>query len=121
MFTSEFLSDLRHRALRRGVWYRALDRVERGIMSLTSRFVDRVESVKLGKALVKIVAKIRDGLKSGFVRHMESYGISRAAEMASQALEWGYSGASDWWRDQAFVKYLTFLDYNKSTGWGLPP
>jgi len=48
MFTAEFLSDMRKRALRKGVWYRTLDRVERGIVSLIVRIVDRVERKLLG-------------------------------------------------------------------------
>ena len=37
------LRELRLRAVRRGVWYRVLDRVERGIISLTVDIVDRVK------------------------------------------------------------------------------
>ena len=39
------LRGLRLRAVRRGVWYRVLDRVERGIISLTVDIVDRVKSL----------------------------------------------------------------------------
>ena len=39
------LRKLRSRAKRRGVWYRVLDRVERGIISLTVDIVDRVKSL----------------------------------------------------------------------------
>jgi hypothetical protein len=31
MFTGSFLVEMRRRALRRGVWFRALDHLERGI------------------------------------------------------------------------------------------
>ena len=40
------LRGLRLRAVRRGVWYMVLDRVERGIISLTIDTVDRVKIVR---------------------------------------------------------------------------
>lgn len=119
MFTSGFLVEMRCKALRRGVWYRALDRVERGILILTARVVDRVESAVLGVELVKILRKLRDALKSGFVRRMEEYGFGRALKMASKAVEWGYGAARVWSSDLGFVRYLTLIDVNKPTGFGV--
>ena len=119
MFTSSFLLKMRRRAMRRRVWYRALDRVERGILSLTARVVDRVESAVLGVELVKIMRKLRDALKSGFVRRMEEHGFGRAKEVAGQAVAWGYGAARVWASDLAFVRYLTVFDVNKPTGFGV--
>ena len=105
--------------MRRGVWYRALDRVERGILSLTARVVDRVESAVLGVELVKILRKLRDALRSGFVRRMEEFGFRRAREVTAQAVEWGYGAARRWTSDLAFVRYLTVIDVNKPSGFGV--
>lgn len=111
--------EIRRRALRRGVWFKALDRVERGILSLTAKIVDRVESVVLGVELAKMVKKLRDALKSGFARHMEEYGFGQALKMARIAVDWGYAMAVDWSSDTGFVRYLTFLDLNWPTGFGV--
>ena len=119
MFASSFLVEMRRKALRRGVWYRALDRVERGILSLTARVVDRVESAVLGVILVKILRKLRDALKSGFVRRMEEFGLRRAKELTRQAVEWGYGAARGWAYDLCFVRFLTLIDVNKPTGFGV--
>ena len=119
MFTSSFLLEMRRKAIRRGVWFRVLDRVERGILSLTARVVDRVESAVLGVELVKILSKLRDALKSGFVRRMEEYGFGRAREVAAQAVAWGYMAARAWASDSGFVRYLTLIDVNKPTGFGV--
>ncbi len=118
MFTSGFLVEMRRKALRRGVWFKALDRVERGILSLTARVVDRVESAVLGVELVKILGKIRDALKGGFVRRMEEYGIYQARKMAAQAVAWGYQMARAWASNSEFIRYLTLIDVNKPTGFG---
>jgi hypothetical protein len=119
LYTREFLVEIRRKALRRGVWFKALDRVERGILSLTAKIVDKVESVVLGVELVKILAKLRDALKNGFVRRMEEYGLGQALKMARIAVDWGYAIAVDWSSDIGFVRYLTVMDLNSPTGFGV--
>lgn len=119
MLSGGFLAEMRRKAIRRRVWYKALDRVERGILSLASRVVERVESTVLETVLVKIVRKLRDALKSGFVRRMEEFGLRRAREIAGQAEEWGYRAARRWNSDLGFVRYLTMIDVNKPTGYGV--
>jgi len=119
MFTSRFLLDVRLRAIRRGIWYRVLEPIERNILVLTARVVDRVESAVLGVELVKIISKLRDALKSDFVRRMEEYGLIQARKTASQAVAWGHDGAKAWATDPGLVRYLTLIDMNKPTGFGV--
>jgi len=118
MFTSGFLVRERGRAIRRGVWYRALDNVERGIITLACRVVDRVRSAALGVQIVKILSKLQRALKSEFTRHMETYGSVQARRNAGRAVEWGYGSAGAWARDMGFIKYLAFIDFNRPSGWG---
>ena len=107
MFTRDFLASVRRKALRRKVWYSALDSVERGILSLTPWVVDRVESRVLGVELVKIIAKLKRAVKSKFVKKMETFGVRRAREVCNQALEFGYETAESWAFDFKFIQYLT--------------
>lgn len=119
MFTRRFLEDVRKKALRRGVWYTTLDNIERGIIFLTSRIVDQVRSSALGIEIVKILAKLKDALKSRFVRRMEEYGFRRVRILAAQAGEWGYNAAETWSSDLGFVRYVTLLDVYPPSGWGI--
>lgn len=96
-----------------------MDRVERGIVSLTVRLVERVESLVLGVELVKIVKKIRDSLKSRFANRMEVYGFQRVRELASRAVKWGHETSEEWISDLGFIKYVTMMDMNTPSGWGL--
>ena len=116
MFSRGFLVGVRRKALRRGVWYTALDRVERGIIVLTSRVVDMVRSPALGVEIVKILVKLKKALKSGFVRRMEEFGLRRAREVARQAVEWGSGAAMGWASDLGFIRYLTLMDVNRPMG-----
>jgi len=117
VFTGNFLDDVRRRALRRGVWFRSLDRLERGIVSLAAHLIDRVESEVLGVVLVKILRKLNDAMRSGFARCMEVFGFRRAREVAGQAVTFGCVGARSWAEDMGFVRYLTFVEVNAPIGW----
>ena len=120
MFTASFLNKVRQEALRKRVWYRVLNPVERGIINLTGRLIDTVQSESLGTVLVNILAKLKKSFKSSFVRHIESYGLRKALEVALQAYKFGYEKALTWAKDQNFIKFLTSQDYYKPIGWGLP-
>jgi len=110
---------MRGKALRRGVWFKSLDRVERGIFSLTAQVVERVESVILGVELVKMLKKLRDALKSEFVRHMEKFGFGRVRELSRLAVKWGNLVAKGWAHDMSLVRYLSMMDLNQPTGFGV--
>ena len=117
MFTSSFLDEARKRAIRGRVWYKALDRLERGILSLSVRVLDyAVKSSSLGRVLTSIVAKIEDALKSVFERRLEGYGLRRAGEIAEMAAKLGCAGARGW-LDDSFARYVTFMSLNMPVGW----
>jgi len=119
MFTRDFILSVKRKALRIGVWYRTLDRIERGILSLVARILDKVESVVLGVEIVKILGKLRDALKSGFIRRIEEYGVETAKELVYFAEVWGNGAARKWTFDWGFSIYLTVLDLNRPTGFGV--
>jgi hypothetical protein len=119
MFTRSFLSDVRRRALRKGVWYTALDTLERGIISLACRLIDRVESVVLGVEIVKIMRKLVDSMKSGFVRRMEEYGLLRAREIVDQVNCWDQSYSPNWSSKIDFARYLALIEFNWPSGYGI--
>jgi hypothetical protein len=108
MFTREFLFCIRQKALRRGVWYKILDDVERGILSLTVKIVDKVKSPTLGFTLVRILKKLSNALRSGFEKQME-HGKKQAMQIAAQAMSWGNENAERWASDDDFIRYLTLL------------
>jgi hypothetical protein len=111
MFTGSFLAGVRRKALRKGIWYKALSRAERGIISLTSRLVDKIQSLDLAKSVVKILAKLRDAAKHPFTRHMENHGVSQAHRNIEHAINFGSKEAYNWMTSQ-YIRYLAFIDYN---------
>ena len=119
MFTRDFLISVKRKALRKGVWYRSLDGIERGILSLAARVVERVDSAVLGVELVKIIAKLRDDFKGEFVKLMETFGFRRIKEIVGMAQLWGNYTAGTWGRDVGFVRYLTAMRLNSRGSFGV--
>jgi len=119
MFTRSFIVKVRQKAIRQRVWYLALDHVERGILSLAARVVHRVESIVLGVVLVKILSKVKEALKSGFVRRVNDYGLRRIKELSARAVAWGNMAARKWVYDLGFARYLTLLNVYAPSGWGV--
>ena len=118
MFSRDFLLGLRRKAIRRRAWF-SLDSLDRGIINLVTRVVDRVESSVLGIVLVKIVKRLRDAMRSEFARLMESSGLRMAWESAKRAVEWGYEAAGEWARDVGFARYYALLMFYRPSGWGM--
>jgi flagellar motor switch protein FliG len=114
MITGSFLKKMRRRALRKGVLYNALDRVEQGILSLAGKLVDSIKSEMLGVQIVKILAKLKKALNSEFQKHVESYGLEKANERIEQAENFG--NIVDW-LSLKYATYLAFLDFNNPIGW----
>jgi hypothetical protein len=119
MLTASVLSDVRRRAIRGRVWFRVLDGLERGILSLAARILDVVRSTSLESELAKIIAKIEDSLKGVFVRRLEGFGLGRARELAAESVGLGNVVAVEWVVDSGFARYVTFMSLNMPVGWSI--
>ena len=95
-------------AMRRGIWFKALNRLERGIVDLTTKYVDNVKSTKLAKVLTAIVDKLVQASESIIDRMVRTIGLPLAQKISKIALSWGNPSASKWANDVAFAQYLAF-------------
>jgi len=119
VYTSSFLREWWTKALRRRVLYKALDREDRAYLYLAMRVVDEVRSVRVGRIIVGILAKLKEALRSPFIKAVETRGITRARRIAALAVEWGYKAARAWASDLGFAGYLALVEVNKPSGWGV--
>ncbi len=103
--TRGLLAGLRLRALRRRVWYGALDRIERGLVDLTIRYVDQVKSNKLQQVLVEILEKLAQAMKHGMARVLR-VGRELALRASKLAVDWGNQQAYVWRYDESFWQAL---------------
>jgi hypothetical protein len=110
--TRDDLIKVKTRALRRGVWYRVLTRVERACIDLVIKVVDRVRSFSLRRALSSILGKLEAALESTVQRLMRGIGADLVFKLSKIALGWGNKSAVHWAKDVGFVRYLTITRMN---------
>jgi len=103
---------LKARALRRGVWYRVLSRVERACVDLVIRVVERVRSRLLWRVLASVLGKLVEALESRVWRLVREIGGRLASRVSQIALGWGHGSAGEWASDAGFVRYLTVIYMN---------
>ena len=103
----------RTRAVRQRIWFKALSKVERGILDLTIRCIERVRSRILNRMISDIVAKILKNLKPSFLETATKVGREIAYEICEIALKWGNLRASSWRHDSDFIQFLGVTAVNK--------
>ncbi len=99
--TKRVLLDLRTRSLRKRVWYRSLDRIERGLVDLTIRWVDNVRNCTMARVLLRILGKLVQALEHGMVRVL-TVGRELALRASELAVRWGNTQAYTWRSDKVF-------------------
>src|SRR2546427_6974938 len=103
--TREVLIGIKTRGVRRRVWYGALDRMERGLVDLTIRWVDKVRSGRMTETLVRILAKLAQALETGMGKVIGK-GRILAMKASELAVGWGNSSAYSWRFVTAFADAL---------------
>src|SRR3989454_11782299 len=103
--TREVLIGLKTRGLRRRLWYTTLDRMERGLVDLTIRWVDKVRSRRMTETLMRILEKLAQALQTGMGRIL-GRGRILALRASSLAVGWGNSQAYAWRHDESYALAL---------------
>lgn len=102
----DVLARIRLLALRRRVFFKVLNRVERALFYLATKVIIRVHSAVLANALNSIVKKLLDSMESTVSRQMKQIGIPLAEKISRIAQKWGNMSASEWAHDRGFIRYL---------------
>jgi len=100
------------RALRQRVWFKAISRVERGIVDLTIRCVEVVRSPVLASAVLNIMGKILGVLREGFMERAEKAGREVVEKLCVLAERWGNESCSAWKQGDGFVRFLGVIALN---------
>lgn len=104
---------MRVRALRSGIWFKVLSGVERSMVNLAIRVVDKVvKSSLLARLIVGIIEKLKETTESRFLHMMRQIGLPLARKFSGTALGWGNKSASQWTRDLGFIRFLTIITMN---------
>lgn len=114
MFGKKDLVQLKLRAMRRGVWFRALSRIDRVLLELTISVVPRVRSFKLAKMLSTIVERLEDALEGRVLHVFRRFGFQLARRISSLAQKWGNRSAQVWAYDMSFARFLAIMRLNNA-------
>jgi hypothetical protein len=107
------LNETKKHALRRGIWFKALNRIERGIIDLTVKYVDNIKSAKLAKVLTAIIVKLQTTMETMIDKLMRTIGLPLTQKISDIAVRWGYNSASLWADDPVFARFLV-VNYSKT-------
>jgi hypothetical protein len=116
--TSDFLSraqlvKLRLKAMRAGVWYRALPRIDRVLVDLTIRVADIIRSPHLARSILSIAGKLEGLLESKLQRAVREFGLPIARKLSLFAQKWGNAAAEKWASDDGFARYWAAIKLNE--------
>jgi hypothetical protein len=92
--------------------------VERGLINLTIRCVDQVQSSTLTAILNRIVEDLEAMVRSRVKRLMVTVGWPLAQRLAHLAASWGNPNALTWALDATFARHLTIVHMNNSGSYG---
>ena len=111
MFTRRELTLIKYKSLRTGLWFKALNKVERAIINLTIKYVRVIKSPKLMEETTKIVGKLMDVIVD-LPNLMRKVGRFWAYRISKLVCSWGNLEASRWGDDPNFAGYLVMTKMN---------
>ena len=100
------LINVKARAMRRGVWFRVLSRVERACVDLVVKVVGRVRSSRLQEMLASILSKLEDAMRNPVQHLMCTEARSLALKLSHIAERWGNESAIRWVKDTSYIRFL---------------
>jgi hypothetical protein len=106
------LVKVKRKAIRAGVWFRALRRIDRVLIDLTIRVAGSIRSASLAKCVLSVTRKLEGLLESKLSRTIRAIGIPLACKLGLFAQKWGNRTAEDWAKEKGFVRYLAVMGLN---------
>ncbi len=107
------LIKLRLKAVRAGVWFRALPRIDRVLVDLTIKVARSIRSFTLAKNLLVVIRKLEGLLESSLSRAFREVGLPLAQKLSLVAQKWGNISAESWSSDSSFIKFLAVMHINE--------
>ena len=107
------LVKLRLKAIRAGVWFRALPRIDRVLVDLTIRVAGSIRSATLARNILAVIRKLEELLESHLLRAFRGVALQLAQKLSLVAQKWGNISAKNWVSDVSFIKFLAVMHINE--------
>ncbi len=112
LLDKKLLWKLKLKAMRAGVWFRSLPRIDRALFDLSLNVDVKFRSPLLNKSILSIKSKLEEFLESKISHVMRECGFSLASKLSLIAQKWGNISSARWVDDTGFVRYLAIMDLN---------
>jgi len=103
------LLQFKHKAMRAGVWFKALLRIDRVLVDLTIKVAENIRSIQLAKSIFAVVGKLEGLLESSVLKSLRVIGRPLAEKVSLIAQKWGNASAKAWATDQSFAFFLAVM------------
>ena len=107
------LIKLRIKAMRAGVWFRVLPRIDRVLVDLTIKVTDNIRSISLAKCIFAVVGKLEGLLESSILKSLRLIGCPLAEKISLFAQKLGNVSAKAWANDSSFAFFLAVMHTNR--------
>jgi hypothetical protein len=106
------LMKLKTKAMRAGVWFKCLPRIDRVLVDLTIKVADSIRSPHLARCILVIAGKLENLLENKMKRAIREFGLHIANKLSQVAQKWGNINAKQWVNDTKFACYLAAMKLN---------
>ncbi len=103
------LIQIKVKAIRAGVWFKALPRIDRVLVDLTIKVAENIRSAYLAKSIFAVLGKLEGLLVSRFSRPAGNIGRFLAEKISLIGQSWGNFSAKSWSTDDSFAFYLEVM------------
>ena len=100
--------------MRSGVWFKALQRIDRVLFDLTIRVVGVIRSAKLARSIDVLVRKLEGIMDRSFSDSLRQMGLPLVQKLSLIAQKLGNLSASSWVLDSSFAFFLAVMKINNS-------
>ena len=100
------LLKIKKKAMRAGVWYRALPRIDRVLIDLTIKVAVNIRSFRLANNIHAVMKKLEALMEGKLSQAIRLIGLPLAQRIGSIAQKWGNATAKLWASDSSFICFL---------------
>lgn len=104
---------LKCKAIRAGVWFRALPRIDRVLVDLTIKVTENIHSGILAKSIFAVMGKLEVLMESSVLKSLRLIGRPLAEKISLTAQKLGNTSAKNWATDSSFVLFLAIMHTNR--------
>jgi hypothetical protein len=106
------LMKLKTKAIRAGVWFSSLPRIDRVLVDLTIKVAESIRSSNLARSIFVVVDKLEGLLESNIAKSFRLIGIPLAEKLSLIGQKLGNVSAKGWANDSSFALFLAVLHTN---------